>query len=248
MKYVYAVLGTGIVMLLMVTGYFLTTPLAELITVGGSGEIWTQLITNFKSDTVDISQAYGYYDWEDMDILPGEMNVVYFSQKDKRWAGNYYDTRKSKTQTIRSGGCGPTSLAIVYSSLQEEIKDPAAMADFAMQNGYCAAPQGSYRSLFVTGAEQLGMKCYYAGEDLEEALGYLSQGCLIVSLMGPGIFCDGGHFVVIRGITEDGKLLLADCWNEENNSKEWDMSTIAQNLKKDGGGCLWVIGIEAEGE
>ena len=71
-----------------------------------------------------------------------------------------------------------------------------------------------------------------------------------MSLMGPGIFCDGGHFVVIRGVTEDGKLLLADCWNEENNSKEWEINTIAQNLKADGGGCLWVIGIDAgeEGE
>lgn len=247
-KYMLILLGSGGFLLFIIISYFLTTPLSVLVAEGGGGDAWTEWITGFKNDTVDISQQYGYYDWDTMDILSGEMDVVYFSQKDNRWAGKYYDTRKNKKQTIRSGGCGPTSLAIVYSSLQEEVMDPAAMADFAMEYGYCAAPQGSYRSLFVSGAEQLGLKCYYAGEDLGKAMEYLSQDCLIVSLMGPGIFCDGGHFVVIRGVTEDGKLLLADCWNGDNNQKEWDINTIAQNLKADGGGCLWVLGIEAEEE
>lgn len=238
-------IGGGIVgMLLLTITYFLMTPLSKLIVEGGEGEDWIQAITDFKNRTSGISQQYGYYDWEDMDILPGEMPVVYFNQADPAWGNQYYDTRAFKKQTIRSGGCGPTSLAIVYSSLSGTVMTPAETAQFAMDNGYCAAPQGSYRSLFTSGVEKLGLTCYYAGDDLETAMGYLSQDCLIVSLMGPGIFCDGGHFVVIRGVTEDGKFLLADCWNKENNEKEWEINTIAQNLKQDGGGCLWVIGIE----
>lgn len=242
-KWILILAGLVFVFALAVS-YLLMTPLSSLITVGGSGENWTQLITDFKKNTQGISQEYGYYDWENMEVLPGEIPVVYFNQADPEWANIYYDTRFFKKQTIRSGGCGPTSLAIVYCSLVEADMTPADMASFAMENGYCAAPQGSYRSLFTSGAEQLGLTCYYSGEDLGTALSYLSQDCLIVSLMGPGIFCDGGHFVVIRGITEDGKILVADCWNEANNDIDWDINTIAQNLKKDGNGCLWVLGRE----
>lgn len=190
-----------------------------------------------------------YYDWENMNILPGEIPVVYFNQTDPNWADYYYDTGAIKEQTISSGGCGPTSLAIVYCSLVEANMTPVETANFAMENGYCAAPQGSYRSLFTTGAEKLGLTCHFAGfssEDLGTALGYLSEDCLIVALMGPGIFCDGGHFIVIRGITADGKILLADCYNAANNDKEWDINVIAQNLKDDGHGCLWVLGVKEE--
>ncbi len=182
------------------------------------------------------------------DVIHGEIPIVYYNQADSAWGNNYYDTRDEKSQTIASGGCGPTSLAIVYSSLTGEEKNPADMAVYAMQNGYCAAPQGSYRSLFTRGAAGLGLTNEYAGEDLSEALKYLEDGDLIVALMGKGIFCDGGHFVVIRGITDEGNILVADCWNKENNSKEFTISVIEQNLKKDGGGCLWVLGYEEKGE
>ena len=181
-------------------------------------------------------------------LIPGEIDVVYFNQADEAWGSKYYDTRKQKVQTIASGGCGPTSLAIVYDSLTGEEDTPADMADYAMREGYCAAPSGSYRSLFTTGAEGLGLTCQYAGEDLTEALPYLSEGCLIVSLMGEGIFCDCGHFVVIRGVTDDGSILVADCWNADNNSINFDYNTINENLKKDGGNCLWVLSYDADKE
>lgn len=181
-------------------------------------------------------------------LIPGDITVVYFNQADERWGSLYYDTRETKSQTIASGGCGPTSLAIVYDSLTGEEDTPADMADYAMREGYCAAPSGSYRSLFTTGAEGLGLTCQYAGEDLTEALPYLSEGCLIVSLMGEGIFCDGGHFVVIRGVTDDGSILVADCWNENNNRIQFDYNTINENLKKDGGNCLWVLSYDAAQE
>jgi len=179
-------------------------------------------------------------------LLPGEIEVVYYNQADPEWGSMYYDTRTTRTQTIRSGGCGPTSLAIVVSSLTGEDFTPDQSAEYAMEHGYCAAPSGSYRSLFTRGAEGLGLTCAYAGEDLDAALPYLSEGYLVVSLMGPGIFCDGGHFVVLRGITEDGKILVADCWNADNNEIEFDYDTIEENLKQDSGGCLWVLGYDEE--
>lgn len=239
MKRIGVFLATGTGILLLVISYLLMTPLQQLQAAFGGA---TENLTEFWEAYKDIRKGYGYYDFSEMDVLPGEVPVVYFNQADAAWADIIYDTRKNKTQTIRSGGCGPVSMAIVYSSLKQEIKTPADMAEFAMKNGYCAAPQGSYRSLFTRGAEELGLRSCYAGDDLEEALTYLSDGCLVVALMGPGIFCEGGHFIVIRGITEDGKVLIADCWNEKNNEKEFDINVINDNLKQDGHQCLWVIG------
>lgn len=243
-KGIIAAILAGCILFFLFVSYLLSTPLTALIGLSSGNAEWIKLITGFKKDTQEISRYYGFYDWENMNIIPGETEVVYYSQKDPAWASHYYDTRSNKRQTIRSGGCGPTSLAIVYTSLTHEIMTPDDMASYAMENGYCAAPNGSYRSLFTSGAAKLGLTNYYIGKDLQQALEAMTEGRLMVALMGKGIFCDGGHFVVIRGVTEDGKLLMADCWNEKNNDKEWDMDIIAENLKIDSANCLWVLGYE----
>lgn len=224
--------------------YLLSTPYSELSQ--GMDEDAAEQLSVFKKETAGMAMEYGFIDMEGLEWLPGETEVIYFSQRDEQWSSLRYDQRRMGSQTIYSGGCGPTSLAIVYSSLTGDIKSPAEMAQWAVEEGFCAAPQGSYRSLFSSGAEKLGLTCVYQGRKLEEALPYLSEGCLVVALMGPGIFCDSGHFVVLRGLTEDGHVLMADCWSEKNNTVEWETNIIYENLKMDNGACLWVLAYEEE--
>lgn len=46
----------------------------------------------------------------------------------------------------------------------------------------------------------------------------LSQGKLVVASMGPGTFTRGGHFIVLTGITDDGKIKVND--PNDNSSKQ----------------------------
>ena len=70
-------------------------------------------------------------DWEgnsipslgDVRFTDGSTEVAYFNQLDERYAGKPYGT-----DHIGSSGCGPTSMAMVVSSLAGETVDPERMA------------------------------------------------------------------------------------------------------------------------
>ena len=90
----------------------------------------------------------------DVRFTDGATEVVYFNQLDQRYASQPYGT-----DNIGGYGCGPTSMAIVVSSLTDEIVDPAAMAKWAFENGGWCKGQGSYHSLIPNAAKAWGAEC-----------------------------------------------------------------------------------------
>ena len=40
--------------------------------------------------------------------------------------------------------------------------------------------------------------------------------------MGPGHFTNGGHFIILRGVTLDGSVLVADPASQERSLTTWD--------------------------
>lgn len=61
--------------------------------------------------------------------------------------------------------------------------------------------------------------------------------------MGKGHFTSSGHFIVLRGITEEGKILVADPISIKRSEQEWDLSIILNEARKgaDAGGPFWII-------
>lgn len=53
--------------------------------------------------------------------------------------------------------------------------------------------------------------------------------------MGKGHFTNGGHFIVLRGITESGKILVHDFASVNRSNKEWNLSIIMNESSKNGG-------------
>lgn len=45
--------------------------------------------------------------------------------------------------------------------------------------------------------------------------------------MNPGHFTKIGHFIVLRGITSDGKILVNDPASTERTNQTWDVGTVA---------------------
>lgn len=58
-----------------------------------------------------------------------------------------YSSIENKSQTIGSSGCGPTSSAMVVSSIKGNIT-PDTMAELYTRYGYRSANQGTYWSAF----------------------------------------------------------------------------------------------------
>lgn len=128
------------------------------------------------------------------------LGVLGYNQLDERWADLPYGT-----DNIGGYGCGPTSMAIVVSSLTDQTVDPPTMAEWAYQNGYWCSGNGSYHSLIPGAAEGFGLQWEsISTDDPQAVVDALASGKLIVALMSKGHFTSSGHFsptVVAAAIT-----------------------------------------------
>ena len=72
----------------------------------------------------------------------------------------------------------------------------------------------------------------------------LSYGKLVVAIMTKGHFTSGGHFIVLRGVTAAGNILVADPASYTRSEKEWDIGIILNEASKTAGagGPFWIIG------
>ena len=63
--------------------------------------------------------------------------------------------------------------------------------------------------------------------------------------MGPGHFTQGGHFILLRGVTLSGMILVADPNSEERSLMEWDPQLILDELSAStaSGAPLWVLSL-----
>jgi hypothetical protein len=73
---------------------------------------------------------------------------------------------------------------------------------------------------------------------------------MIIAIMGAGHFTNTGHFIVLRGVTDDGKILVANPVSYNRSTQECDVSTILKEVKNAGsGGLFWSLSLpEPESE
>ena len=196
---------------------------------------YNQSIGIFEKDYIEGSgQSY-----EGVIFTDGGVEVTYYNQLDERWADEPYGT-----DNIGGYGCGPTSMSIVVSSLTEQTVDPPAMAEWAYQHGYWCSGNGSYHSLIPGAAEGFGLSCEsIATDDPQAVVDALASGKLIVALMSKGHFTSSGHFLVPRGVTAEGKILVADPASKKRSEQEWDLSIILDEARRgaSAGGPFWAI-------
>lgn len=199
----------------------------------------TLMATNVFFTITSISSIEGnlnIYDdnvnFEDLQEYPeGSANLPYYNQTDAKWGYKNYGN-----STIQDGGCGPTSLAMVISGLTGEKITPDIMADWSYKNGHRAEGQGSYWSLMTAGGSHYGLKVQAVSrKDPKTIVKALSEGYPVIVSMGKGHFTNGGHFIVLRGITDDGKILIHDSASVSRSQKEWDLNIIMGESSTNGG-------------
>lgn len=170
----------------------------------------------------------------------GETPVVYYNQLDSRWADKPYGT-----DDIGSYACGPTSMAMVISSLTNADIDPVQMSKWAYDKGYWCKGSGSYHSLIPGAAKSFGLDLEGCqSTETNRIVDALTAGKLVVAIMAKGHFTASGHFIVLRGVTKEGKILVADPASRKRSDQEWDLSIILGEASKNAGsgGPFWIIG------
>ena len=237
----------GLLLLIAFIVYIITSPLSLLMGWLMPNEI--SVVEDFQKD-YGYNQSIGIYendytdgsgvDYGDIVFTDGATSVVYFNQLDERWANKPYGTDK-----IGTHACGPTSLAIVISSLTSETIDPVAMCEWSVANGGWCEGNGSYHSLIPNAAKAFGLNVEGDVQKTpQKIVDALSSGKLVIALMSKGHFTSSGHFIVLRGVTADGKILVADPASKKRSEQEWDFSIILDEARKgaSAGGAFWIIG------
>lgn len=170
------------------------------------------------------------------------VTVYYYRQTDSRWSKLYY----GGTDTIGKYACGPTAMSIVISTLTDRIIDPVQMSKWACDNGYWYPQSGSLHSLIPDAAVSFGLNVTGVSNDSlasGKIKNALSDGKLVVALMGKGHFTKGGHFIILRGIDAEGKILVADPASADRTKETWDLALIVEEARTwaAADGPFWII-------
>jgi hypothetical protein len=149
--------------------------------------------------------AFGF----SVNIIGGH-NMTYFSQdQDSRWSSSTAGGLFSPD--IATCGCGPTSLAMIISTLSKTTVTPdqmvAVQKSFGGINGNCGtAGTGSFPAVakhYALNAKNIGTDWAQVDDTIKNKKG------LVAVSMHQSIF-GGDHYVVIRGIAANGDYLVAN--------------------------------------
>lgn len=165
--------------------------------------------------------------------------VVYYNQAE------YHHTFSGPggTNTLKSAGCGATSMAICISTLTGRKVTPIQTSDWGAKHGLYQQGSGWVHSCPYTFAEHWGLKCKGLGSSKKALRSSLEKGHLVVALMKHGIFTSGnGHYIVLYGLDKNGKILVSDC-GKRARCGAWDFDTVYNSAKlgMDSNGPFWQI-------
>lgn len=159
---------------------------------------------------------------------------VFYLQYQGDWARKKYGTG-----TYATSGCGPTSLAMVIASLVDPSVTPDKVGALLVSKGYRVV--GGTAEGYVTALQDdfgYYAERYSCGEKgiKDKVDNCLRTGGAVVWSSGSQPFTSVGHCMAMRGITEDGKWLLADPNDKpekKHNEKEWDPNYIMARWHND---------------
>lgn len=121
-----------------------------------------------------------------------------------------YPAAGYEAATLKSGGCGPTCMAMIVETLRPYVSfDPAAAAAFSRAAGARVSGGTDMGLLSRRVGEKFGLRV--RGTNLiSELLAHLKNGgAAVANTAGRGMFSTGGHYIVV--LSEEGGLLtIAD--------------------------------------
>ena len=202
---------------------------------------WTDFVTggNIEDSYVGNIDATGdviHYDT----VGNGVKEVVYFNQLEEPWASLPY-----ASSTVANSGCGPTSMAIVISTLTGKNVTPEMTKSFAEDNGEYVQGQGTSHSFIGNAAAHWGLTCERVGKDrMDNVVQALKEGKMVVEICEAYTITGGssGHFIVLTGVTSDGYITIADCASRERTGKVYSVETIKSYGRDLSAGAFWIIG------
>lgn len=182
-------------------------------------------VADYKGNTKDYDKA---------ELTEKELQEEYplFLQWDKRWGYLAY----GDDSNVAISGCGPTTLAMAVVALTgNEEATPAAIAKFAMQEGYYMSGTGTMWSLMTEGAAAYGVRSEQINISQIEIKQHLDQGDIVICSVRQGDFTTGGHFILLYDYDDEG-FSINDPFSLYRSGQKWDYGKIRSQIK-----AVWAL-------
>lgn len=134
-------------------------------------------------------------------------------------------------RSVATSGCGATSLSMVIAYLTGNTdQNPYTLFCDSVDAGRYHGSGWSHGTLSLF-AENYGVHSRWIANDADAILSALREGKPVIAHMGPGIFTSRGHYLVLRGVTEDGLVLMNDPNSRDNCAKAFPIDTLLKQAK-----------------
>lgn len=136
-----------------------------------------------------------------------------------------------RQRSVRSSGCG----AVVASMIDLYINGNLNQTPYTVL--YHAAEVGNYIGQGFTFPvlqeiiESYGIKTTYLEKNEDAMREALENGNLVVLCMGPGTFTYNGHYILVRGLDENGDGLVNDPNSEEHSRSHYTLRKLCREAK-----------------
>lgn len=173
---------------------------------------------------------------------------TWYLQTDKKWSRKWYRVRRENS-TIGSAGCGPTTMAMVVSSLKNTNVTPVTACKWSRKKGYKAYLSGTKDGFFKSYGKKYGIKVKrtnggnlrYAKKKTankyhKQAKKAVQNGNWVIVLAGKGNWTRGsGHFILWYK-TEGDYAYIRDSNSTKAGRAKAKVSTLQKQAKR-----YWII-------
>lgn len=144
-------------------------------------------------------------------VMASTEQPISFLQYDTQWGDIPYTSCSNSRQTIGNSGCGPTAMAMVIHYYADETITPIETAKYAVENGYRTYNSGTAHGFFGSMAKKYDIE-YLDTYSSAEAFEWMKTKTdpLIICSMGPGLWTNNGHFILVWNIDEYNNVDIND--------------------------------------
>ena len=168
-------------------------------------------------------------DWTDDVLFPDEgMEIPQLYQYDFRKIVCFYS---GAPKAVATSGCGATSMSMIIAYLTGNMtQDPYTLFRWTVNNNMYGGSGLTHEAI-----TELGIRYGVGGQWMkgDEALikSALRQGFPIIAHMGPGTFTKRGHYIVLRGLTADGRILVNDPNSAQHSETAFDYAELSRQTR-----------------
>ena len=142
-----------------------------------------------------------------------------------------------ENRSVKTSGCGATCVAMIirhmkgnYEETPETVFEWLYKAGFYKGNGLSHLALSRYLSKNGIGSRWTG--------STTEVLNSLKAGKPVIAHIGSGTFAENGHYILLRGIDENGNILVNDPNSRRLTEGAYSLQMIRSQLRASDGFCI----------